>query len=86
MVWLLKEEQTDYLGVELAETILEVSELELKRMGGSSSRAFFRVEFGSGAFLLSGDHEMRDLFSRSLLFLWHFEAASATRMSIRSLW
>lgn len=32
-MWLLKEEKTDYLRVDPAETILEVSELELKRMG-----------------------------------------------------
>lgn len=85
-MWLLKEEKTDYLRVDPAETILEVSELELKRMGNSSSRAFFRDEFGTEAFLLSADHEMRDLISRSLLILWHFAAASITRKSIRSLW
>jgi len=30
LVWLLKEEETDYLGIDPAETILEVSKSELK--------------------------------------------------------
>lgn len=50
----LKEEQKDYSGVDLAETIAELS--ELKRTYGSSSRAFFNGEFGTEAFLLSADH------------------------------
>ena len=86
MVWLLKEKQKDYSGVDPAEHIPELSASELKRMDSSSSRAFFRGEFGTEAFLLRADHEMRDLFSRSFLFPWHFAAASITPMSARSLW
>lgn len=54
MVWLLKEEQKDYSGADPAQTIAEVS--ELKKIYGSSSRAFFNGEFGTEAFLLSTDN------------------------------
>lgn len=54
MVWLLKEEQKDYSGVDPAQTVAELS--ELKKTYGSSSRAFFNGEFGTEAFLLSTDH------------------------------